>query len=527
MMRTLLRVAAGTAAAALVALATPAAAQEITLAFGSAVTSIDPLFHNLSSNINISLNIFDRLIEQDERQHLKPGLATAWRPIDDTTWEFTLRPGVRFHDGSDFSAEDVVASLKRVAWMPNSPSPFTIYTRAIAGTVVVDAHTLHIKTATPYPLLPVDISSIHIVSRKYEQAPTNEFNDGRAAIGTGPFKFVQYVAGDRIVVARNDDYWGAKPTWQKATLRIIPANPTRIAALLAGDVQGIDAVPPTDLARLQVDPNVSVARTLSNTVLFLHMDQFRDQTPFATDRSGAPLPHNPIKDVRVRKAISKAMNRAALVERVMESSAIPASDLLAQGFFGVSPRIKPDAFDPEGARKLLADAGYPNGFAVTIHGPNDRYVNDEKVLQAIAPMLVRVGIDTKVVALPWSTFITQASAPNYAYSMLLIGNGATTGEYSFPVRAQFATVDRDRGMGASNRARYSNPQLDEVLAKALATVDDAKRELLLQQVGEIAMADQALVPLFHQDNLFATRKGLNYTARADGYMAAFMVRPAN
>ena len=514
-------------AAALLALAMPASAQEITLAFGSAVTSIDPLFHNLSSIINISLNMFDRLIDQDEHQRLKPGLATAWKPIDDTTWEFTLRPGVKFHDGSDFGAEDVVASLKRVAWMPNSPSPFTIYTRAITGTVVVDDHTIRIKTATPYPLLPVDISSIHIVARKYEQAPTNDFNDGRAAIGTGPFRFVQYVAGDRIVLARNDEYWREKPSRRKATYRIIPANPTRIAALLAGDAQAIDAVPPTDLARLQTTPDVTIARTLSNTVLFLHMDQFREQTPDATDKSGAMLPHNPFKDRRVRQAISKAINRQALVERVMEGSAIPAGDLLAHGFFGVSPRIEPDAYDPDGARKLLAEAGYPNGFAVTIHGPNDRYVNDAQVLQAIAPMLVRVGIDAKVVALPWSSFITQASAPNYAYSMLLIGNGATTGEYSFPVRAQFATVDRDRGMGASNRARYSNPELDAVLARAMATVDDGKRELLLRKVGEIGMADQAVVPLFYQDNLFAMRKGLSYTARADGYMAAFMVRPAN
>ncbi len=512
--------------AALIALAMPASAQEITLAFGSAITSIDPLFHNLSSNINISLNLFDRLIEQDEHQRLKPGLATEWKPIDDTTWEFKLRPGVKFHDGSDFGAEDVVASLKRVTWMPNSPSPFTIYTRAITGTEVVDAHTIRIKTATPYPLLPVDISSIHIVSKKYEQAPTNDFNDGRAAIGTGPFKFVQYVQGDRIVVARNDNYWGDKPYWQKATLRIIPANPTRIAALLAGDAQAIDAVPPTDLARLQTNPTVTIARTLSNTVLFLHMDQFRDQTPFATDKSGAPLPHNPFQDRRVRQAISKAINRQALVERVMENSAIPAGDLLAQGFFGVSPRTKPDDYDPDSARRLLAAAGYPDGFSITIHGPNDRYVNDAQVLQAIAPMLVRVGIDAKVVTMPWSTFITQASAPNYAFSMLLIGNGATTGEYSFPVRAQFATVNRDTGMGASNRARYSNPRLDEVLARAMATVDDAKRELLLQQVGEIGMADQAVVPLFYQNNLFAMRKGLAYTARADGYMAAFMVRPA-
>jgi peptide/nickel transport system substrate-binding protein len=518
--------------AGVVAFTAPTAAQEITLAYGSAVTSIDPLFHNLSSNINFSLNLFDRLVEQDAHQRPVPGLAASWKAIDDTVWEFKLRSGVRFHDGSIFGPEDVAASLKRVAWMPNSPSPFTIYTRAITQTIIVDPTTIRFRTAAPYPLMPVDISSIHIIERQYEQAPTVDFNSGRAAIGTGPYKFVSYTAGDRLVLARNDDYWGAnyggaKPAWAKATLRIIPNNLSRIAALLAGDVQGIDNVPPTDLARLAADKNVSVVRTLSNTVMFIHLDQFREQTPDVTDKSGAPLPHNPFKDRRVRQAISKAINRDALVERVMEGAAHPAGDLLAEGFFGVSPNTKPDKYDPDAARKLLAEAGYPNGFAMTIHGPNDRYINDAAILQAVAPMLTRVGIDTKVVALPWAVFIAQASAPNYAYSALLIGNGATTGEMSFPLRAQEATVNAATGMGASNRSRYSNPEVDALLAQAMATVDDAKRERLLQQTAETAMADQALVPLFYGDDVYALRKGLAYTPRPDGYMAAFLVRPAN
>ncbi len=503
----------------------PARAQEITIGLSSAVTSLDPHFHNLSSNINLDLNIFDRLIDQDERQRLQPGLATAWRALDDTTWEFTLREGVSFHDGSAFGAEDVAASLRRVPWVPNSPGSFFVYTRAITEAVIVDDHKIRFKTATPYPLLPVDISSIDIVPRALERAPTSDFNNGRAAIGTGPFKFQEYLPGDRLVLARNDAYWGSKPAWQKATLRIIPVNAVRIAALLAGDVQAINNVPPTDVAQLRGNPAVEVSRTGSNTVLFLHMDSFRDQTPFATDKSGAPLPNNPFKDRRVRQAMSKAINRAALTERVMEGSAVPASQLLADGFFGVSPKLKPDAFDPAAARRLLSDAGYPNGFGLTIHGPNDRYVNDEKVLQAIAPMLIRAGIETKVVAQPWAVFISAASAPTYAYSVLLIGNGATTGENSFPLRSQFGTVDAATGMGSSNRARYSNKEVDAVLARAMATVDDAKRDLLLQQVTEIAMADQAVVPLYYQDNVFATRKGVQYTPRADGFMAAYMLRP--
>ncbi|MBI1777659.1 MAG: ABC transporter substrate-binding protein [Proteobacteria bacterium] len=527
MLRALVRLAIGIPAAALLSLAAPSLAQEITLGQGAAVTSIDPHFHNLATNIKLSIHMFDRLVDQDERMRPIPGLATEWKTIDDTTWEFKLRPGVKFHDGSDLSAEDVAATIRRVNWVPNSPSPFTIYTRQIKEIIVVDPQTIRFKTSTPYPLMPVDLASIYIVSRKFEQAPTSAFNDGSAMIGSGPFKYASYAQGDRIVVQRNDAYWGAKPHWQKATIKIITNNAARVAALLAGDVQAIDDVPPADYVALKANANVSLVRALANSVLFIHMDSFRDKTPFVTDKAGQPLAANPFKDRRVRMAISKAINRQALVERVMDGTATPAGGLLAEGFFGVSPKLKPDAYDPDGARKLLAEAGYPNGFAITIHGPNDRYPNDDKVLQALAPMLTRIGIDTKVVAQPWTIFIGQASAPTYAYSLLLIGNSATTGEASFPLRAQVATVSSEKGMGASNRARYSNPKVDEVLDRALATVDDKKREALLQETAEIAMADQALVPLFYQDNTYALRKGLAYTGRADGYMAAFMIRPGN
>lgn len=505
----------------------PARAQDIALGLGTAVTSLDPHFHNLASNIKISVHLFDRLVDQDAQQRATPGLASAWRAIDDTTWEFTLRRDARFHDGRPFEAEDVAATLRRVPWVPNSPNSFVTYTRAITEVVVVDAHTVRFRTATPYPLLPVDLSSVNITSRRHERAPTADFNSGTAAIGTGPFRFAEYLPGDRINLVRNDDYWGPKPHWARASLRIITASPSRVAALLAGDVQAIDDVPPNDAVKLAANPNVSLLRGRSNSVLFLHMDQFRDNPPFVTDKAGVPLAANPFKDRRVRLAISKAINRQALVERVMEGMATPASSLLADGFFGSSQKLKPEPYDPEGARRLLAEAGYPNGFVVTLHGPSGRYVNDNLVAQAIAPMLVRVGIETKVVVQPWAPFIAAASPPGYAYSFILIGNSATTGEASFGLRVQYATVDVAKGMGGSNRARYSNPRVDSLIDQAMATIDDSRREALLQETSEIAIADQALVPLFHADNLFAVRRGLAYTPRAEGYMPAHLIRPAN
>jgi peptide/nickel transport system substrate-binding protein len=508
--------------------ATPAAAQDLTMGLQANITSIDPHFHNLSPNSNVAQHIFDRLVHQDEKQRLIPGLATEWKAIDELTWEFKLRRGVKFHDGSEFDAQDVFATLKRVPWVPNSPSAFTIYTRAIdlEKSEIVDSHTVRFKTRGPSPLVPIELSAINIVSRKFVEAPTGDFNAGRATIGTGPFRFIEFVPGDRVVLQRNDAYWGPKPHWARATLKIISNDAARAAALLAGDVQIIENVPSPDLPKFRNDQRLAVQEVTSNRVIYLALDQARDQSPFVTDKAGAVLPNNPLKDRRVRQAMSKAFNRAGIVDRVFEGAAIPAGDLLPAGFFGTSPKLHPDKLDQEGARKLLAAAGYPNGFAVTLHGPNDRYPNDEKVLQAIGPMLSRVGIDAKVVTLPWATFASQASAPHYAYSVMLFGWGSGTGEMSSPLRSLIATPNREKGMGPSNRGRYSNPNFDALIEKAVATVDDKAREKLLQEATEMAMADYAVIPLYYQKNIWATRKGLTYTPRTDEFTLAQFVRPA-
>jgi peptide/nickel transport system substrate-binding protein len=511
-----------------IAAAPAARAQDLVIGVQSGATSIDPHFHALAPNAAVRDHLFDRLVHQDEKQRLVPGLATAWRSIDDLTWEFTLRKGVKFHDGSEFGPEDVVASFKRVPWVPNSPSSYAAFVRPVVDIAVVDGHTLRMRTSAPAPLLPTMLSAVAIVNRKAVEAPTADFNSGKSAIGTGPFRFAEFVPNDRVVLARNDAYWGDKPAWQKVTLKLISNNAARTAALLAGDVQMIEAVPSADVPRLRSNPQVALHRITSNRVIYLSFDQVRDQSPFVTDKAGALLPNNPLKDVRVRRAISKAINRAAIVDRVFDGDALPAGGLLPEGNFGVSPNLRPDALDQEGARALLAAAGYQNGFAITLHGPNDRYPNDERVLQAIGPMLSRVGIDTKVVTLPWATYASQASAPGYAFSVTLFGWGSNTGETSDSLRSLLATPSREKGMGASNRGRYGNPRVDELLEKALETVNDAEREKLLFQASEIAIGtDAGIVPLYYQVNTWATRKGVTYSARQDEYSLAQFVRPGN
>ncbi|MGQ0525205.1 MAG: ABC transporter substrate-binding protein [Betaproteobacteria bacterium] len=499
-------------------------AAELSIALGADVTSIDPHFHNLTPNNNVGGHVFEPLVTKDARGKLTPGLAESWRTVDDLTWEFRLRKGVKFHDGSDFTAADVAFTLDRVPTVPNSPSPFTTYSKQITEKIIVDPHTIRLKTAMPYPLMPNDMGTILIVSsRAARGASTDDFNSGKAAVGTGPFKFVRWQKGDRIELARHDAYWGPRPAWDKVTFRIITSDPTRVAALMAGDVRAIENVPTADLAKVSKNPGLSLYRVVSHRVMYLHLDSSRDKSPFVTDKAGRPLERNPLKDVRVRRALSLAINRQALVDRVMEGAARPTGQLMPEGMFGYTPALKPEPYDPDGAKKLLAEAGYPDGFGLTLHGPNNRYVNDEQVAQAIAQMLTRVGIATRVETMPSSVYFSRAN--KLEFSFIRVGWGSDTAEASSPLKALLATFSKEKGMGQANRGRYSNPKVDAALEQALATVDDARREKLLQQATETAMTDLGIIPLYHQENLWATRKGVVYAPRADERTFAHEFRP--
>jgi len=505
----------------------PAQAQELSIALSTPITSLDPHFHNLTPNNGMSKHFFDSLVKQDEQQHLKPGLAESWRAIDGTTWEFKLRKGVKFHDGSEFTAEDVIATFRRVPNVPNSPSSLGIYTRPIKEAIAVDKYTLRLKTDRPYPLLPNDLSGIQILPKKVaDTAKTEDFNSGKAMIGTGPYKFVEYVAGDRVVMAANDKYWGPKPAFAKVRFRMIANSAARVAALLAGDVQMIEGVPTTDIDKLSKDPRVVLTSAVSNRLIYLHMDSGREKnSPFVTDLAGKPLEANPFRDPRVRKAVSKMIDRDAIVSRIMEGQAKPAGQLLPETFFGTSKKLKPEKYDPEGAKKLLAEAGYPNGFGVTLHTPNNRYINDERIAQAVAQFLTRGGIPTKVDAMPSAVFFSRGS--KLEFSLLLAGWGAETGETSSPLRSLLATYDAAAGMGTANRGRFSDAGVDALLSTALTTIDDTKRGFMLAAAAEKAIGElQGLVPVHYEVSTWAMRKGITYKARADQYTFAFEVAPA-
>ena len=499
-------------------------AQEFKLAMSSPPTTMDPQFYLLQANVNVADHMFEPLVAMDPDDRIIPALAESWKLVNPTTWEFKLRKGVKFSDGSEMTAEDVVWSIDRPATIIGSAGKFDVYTKGIVDKKIIDAHTIRFMTKEPYPLLLADLTSIFIVSKKATQGISgDDFSSGKGMIGTGRFKFVKFQRDDRVEMERNDNYWGAKPAWSKVTIRFIPNGATRLAALLAGDVQAIEHVPTPDLARVRSNAGLTMFSKVSHRVIYLYPDTSREKSPFVTDRDGKPLDKNPLQDVRVRQAISMAINREAIKERVMEGLAEPTNNVVPATLFGHNPNLKVVKFDPEGAKKLLTLAGYPNGFGLTIHTPNNRYVNDEKIAQTVAQMLSRVGIVAKVEGMPMSIYLTRGAKREFSFGLL--GWGADTGEASSPLRALAACENAAKGFGSFNWLRYCNPKMDALLSSALITVDDKERLRMLQEATAIYIEEGGMIPLHQQVTTWAAKKGFVYTPRVDERTHAFAFRP--
>lgn len=520
--------------------ATPAFAQSLTVGLQSEPTAMDPHFHNLGPNNSLRYHIFEGLTTADAAQRTVPALAESWEATDDNTWRFTLRQGVTFSDGSDFDATDVVYTICRVPTVENSPSSFTSFVAGISAIEIEDPHTIVFRTENPVPLLPTNFTSVGILSADAyggedvvyapggcenlgtpPQAP--DFDDPARAIGTGPYVLERFARGDRIVLARNEQYWGGTPTWERITFRTIANEGARVAALLAGDVDVIESPPIQDFDRIR-QSGAQIEQGLSNRVIYLHLDNNPAEGHVPPGVEGTDG-RNPFTDVRVREAISKALDRNAIVERVMGGVAVPAGELLPYPMFGTTEDTPIEAYDPDAARALLAEAGYPDGFSLVLSAPNDRYINDDRIAQAVAQMLSRIGLRTTVDAMTASTFFSRRN--NFEYGMWLAGWGAATGEMSSPLIALVATRNPDTGMGSTNRQMYSNPEIDALVEEAMRTVDDAEREALLQEASRLAMEDYATIPLHFEVTPWAFRQGLTLEPRADQYTLATGIAPAN
>ena len=500
----------------------PALAEDLTVGLSSPITSLDPHFANNSPNKAVARHFFQALLQFDEKLEVAPALATAWRRVGDTTWEFQLRPNVQFSDGSPFTANDVVASFERAPNVPNSPASLALFTRSIKQVSVIDPLKVRIETKYPDPLLPMMLPEILIIPAASKSASTNEFNTGKAMIGSGPFIFGAHLPGDRIIMKRNDKYWGKPADWEKVTLRFISNEGGRVAALLSGDVDLIENVPPDLIAKVKQSGAFHVVQSRPALPVYLGLDMGRDVTPFVTGNNPAPgAKANPLLDKRVRQALSYAIDRKAISERIMSGTTAPAGQMLVTGLFGTSGKLAPMPYDPKKAKALLTEAGFPNGLTLTLHGPNDRLANDSRVIQAIAQMWTRAGIVTKVEVMPWNVYFSKTTRREF--SIYMMSSGAVS-EMATALNSVAVTHDLPNGRGVNNRGRYSNPQVDDLVNTAFLTLDDAKRKDLLARASEIAMEDVAVMPLYFYSFSIASPKTISYAPRLDQFTLAYNAR---
>lgn len=500
------------------------AAQEAPLTIGMSTTptTLDPHEDSSAPNNATSRHIWDSLINLTGTSSNEPELATEWKPVDPTHWEFKLREGVKFHDGSEFNADDVVASLLRARDKPSQG--FASYTRNIANVKAKDPLTVIIETKVPDPLLLNSVSRVRIISADCKDAPVQDFDSGKCAIGTGAYSFVSYAPGSNLTLKRNEDYFAGASNWTNVTLRFLPDDGARLASLLSNEIDIIETLPADGMARVESSANLQVVNGQSSRFVYLGMDVSRDKSPFVKATDGSDLDKNPLKDERVRRAMLMSLNRPAIVERVMQKNGTVADQFVADGYDGYSDKVEKVGYDAAAAKALLAEAGYPDGFSLTLHGPSGRYVKDAEVLQAVGQMFTRIGIKSKVEVMPWAMY--SESYSKGTYSTFLGSWGVNTGETTNPTVALVATRDEKKGTGRYNGGGVSDPKIDEVLAKASSTLDETARRPLLQELSLETFNKLWVLPMHYENVVLGAKKTVSYTPRGDKYTLAYDVKSA-
>ncbi|MCZ4314307.1 ABC transporter substrate-binding protein [Comamonadaceae bacterium G21597-S1] len=517
----------GAAAIVLAATTTPPvrAADSALIGVRTETQSIDPHFSYVAPSKAAAHHIFDALIMRDADLQLTPALAVSWTHKGGKAWEIKLRPNVKWHDGKPFTAQDVLFTFERAGKVPNSPAPFGQFLSQIEKVVASDDLTLQITTRNESPQLLYDLAEIPIVSRHAGlNASTDDYNSGKAAIGTGPFRFVSWKPGGALELERNDDYFGAKAGFKRLSVVSMPNDASRMAALLAGSVDLIDSVPPDAMQTLKKDARFAVWQIEDVYATYLHMDTSREKTPFIRAKDGSEI-RNPLLDPRVRQALSLAINRAAIIDRLLYGMGVPAGQLAAPRMHGFNPALKPAPFDARRARALLAEAGYPNGFQMTIHGPNNRYVADAAITQAVAQMFEQIGISMKVETMPSNVFFTRGSAQEF--SIFFIAWGSAQGTASHGLRGVLMTYDKARGYGPSNRGRYSNAKVDELTIASINTFKPDEAARLAREAAAIAFGENGIIPLHYQVNVWAGKAGLTFVPRSDQMTLGQGLAPKN
>jgi len=511
-----------------VALAATGAADAKTLRFSSQgdIVTIDPHAQNEGFTNAFLDNIYETLVTRGRELKVEPCLALSWQAVNPTTMRFKLRPNVRFHDGAAFTADDVVFSITRAL---ADTSNFKPYLAGVKEARKVDDLTVDIVTEGPAPVLIPQLTEVRMMNRawatKFNVLKPQDFKNkeetyaSRNANGTGQFILQSREADVKTVAVLNSNWWG-KPEGNvnEIVYQPIKQDSTRIAALLSGEIDFVLDPPPQDIGRLKQDPKLKVVEGNENRTVFLGMDQWRDELAYSSVKG-----KNPFKDKRVREAFQLAIDVNAIKTQVMRGLSIPTAVMFApqvDGYPKDLDRVKPA--DRERARKLLAEAGYPQGFEVTLDCPNNRYINDEKICVAIAGMLAQVNVKVRVNAMPRATYFPKIQ--NYDTSFYMLGWGVPTFDSQYAVESLIRTVVPKTADGDYNLGKYSNPKVDEAIDKLKTEVDPKKRAALAHEASAIHQADVGHIPLHFQVIPWAMRSNVSVVHRADNKLTVKWVK---
>jgi peptide/nickel transport system substrate-binding protein len=506
-------------AVALACLGTAAGAATLRVGNQGDALSMDP--HSLSESLQISVNenVYEPLVTRGRDYKLMPALATDWKQTAPTVWRFNLRKGVQFHDGTPFTADDVIFSYERAK---SDGSDMKTYVGPVKEIRKITDHQIDIITSTPFPILPELFTHFDIMSKKWCEA-NNAVKpvDRRKGIenaasfrsnGTGPFRLRERQPNVRTTFVRNGNYWGkVEGNVDEVIFNVIGNDATRVAALISGEIDAMEPVPVQDVDRLKGAANLKVLQGPELRVIFLGMDQKRDELLFSNVKG-----KNPFKDKRVRQAFYQAIDVEGIKRSVMRGASIPIAEMFPQQVNGYPADLnKRLPFDPEASKKLLAEAGYPNGFEVAMNCPNDRYVNDGAICQAVAANLARVGVKIKLEVETKGTYFPKILRRDTSFYML--GWTSSTVDAQNVLYAIMSTPG-DGGRGQFNLGAYSNPKFDELAAAIASETDQNKRNQMIHEAVKLHQDDIGHIPLHQQMINWAAKKNVELVQWPDNGM---------
>ena len=503
---------------ALSAVGVVASAQTVRIANQGDALSMDPHSLNESLQLSVTGNVYEPLVGRNKDLSLTPMLATSWKQTSPTVWRFELRKGVQFHDGTPFTADDVVFSLARTQV---EGSDMKSYTNDFKEVRKIDSHTVEIETKTPFPILPDVLSLVYIMSKKW--CETNQATvpvDRRKGVentasfkanGTGPFRVRERQPNVRTVFTRNGSYWGKiEGNVTEVVFTPIGNDATRVAALLSGEVDVMEPVPVQDIDRVNSSANTRAITGPELRTIFLGMDQKRDELLYSNVKG-----KNPFKDKRVRQAFYQAIDIEGIKKTVMRGASNPSAQLVGPGINGFQPEMKRLPYDVEAAKKLMAEAGYPNGFEVSMNCPNDRYVNDGRICQTVAANLSRINVKINLQAETKGTYFPKVLRRDTSFYML--GWTPATYDAHNVMNAIMRCVD-DKGAGQFNLGAYCNPKVDELTLKVQAETDKNKRNAYIKEAFDLHAADVGHIPLHQQALAWGVNKKVKLVQLADNFM---------